>query len=90
MFRWFLIAVTLAAAIIGLVIGALNPDVVELELLVTSFRLPLGALVIAGLAAGALAGLLLSWLMFILPGRLGASSTKRNNKGKHLADQPDG
>lgn len=90
MFRWFLIAVTLAAAVVGLVIGSLNPDTVELELLVISLRLPLGALVVAGLAVGALTGLLLSWLLFILPGRLGAPSTKRNNKGKHLADQPDG
>lgn len=91
MFRWFLILVLLLAAVVGLLLGSLNVEPVELDLLLVNTTLPLGALVMAALVAGVLLGLLLSWLLFILPGQLGRKSDKRRRKkGSGLPDPLDG
>lgn len=91
MFRWLLILLVLLAAIIGLVIGALNADIVSLDLLAVELSLPLGALVLLALGVGLLAGLVLAWLLFFLPGRLQHSfRSRKRQEGTDLAGRPNG
>jgi len=91
MFRWLLILLVLIAAIAGLVIGVLNAEPASLDLLAIDLTLPLGALVLLALTTGLLLGLVLAWLLFLLPGRFQRSSRSRNrNKGTDLADRPNG
>ncbi|MFP4207757.1 MAG: hypothetical protein ACLFSC_03800 [Wenzhouxiangella sp.] len=70
MYRWLLLLAVLLAAAVGLAIGVLNPDPVELDLMLAAPMLPLGGLVLLVFAAGLLCGLLIFWLMFDLPARL--------------------
>lgn len=91
MFRWFLILLVLLAAVVGLVVGVLNAEPVRLDLMVAELTLPLGGLVLLALTAGLLGGLLLAWLLFLLPGRMQRSFRSRNrNEGTDLADRPNG
>ncbi len=70
MYRWLVLAFVLAAIVAGLVIGVLNAQVVSLDLVVFSPTLPLGALVLASLALGVLLGIVLTYVLFVLPGHL--------------------
>lgn len=91
MFRWLLILLVLLAAVAGLVVGVLNADPVSLDLIAIQVSLPLGALVLLALALGLVIGLVLAWLLFILPGRLRRSNRSRSNhKGTDLTDRPNG
>lgn len=86
MFRWTLIIFILLAAVAGLVLGVLNAEPVALDLVFGQFTLPLGGLVLMALAAGILLGLLLAWLLFIVPGRFRRGGNQRKDKGTDLAD----
>lgn len=91
MYRWLLILLVLLAAIAGLVVGVLNGAPATLDLLVTELTLPLGGLVLLALAVGVLCGLFLSWLLFLLPGRLKRSiGSRKKGKGAELADRQHG
>jgi uncharacterized integral membrane protein len=70
MFRWAILIFCLLAAGVGLSIGVLNPDPVEVILPGWSFELPLGSVLMATFAVGLLAGLLLYMIVFHLPNRL--------------------
>ncbi|QOC21650.1 DUF1049 domain-containing protein [Wenzhouxiangella sp. AB-CW3] len=70
MYRWVLLILVLAAIITGLVVGVLNADTVQLDLLAFTLSLPLGAMVLACLGLGVLFGLLMAAVMFVLPARL--------------------
>ncbi|HSH28092.1 MAG TPA: lipopolysaccharide assembly protein LapA domain-containing protein, partial [Wenzhouxiangella sp.] len=90
-YRWLLILLVLLAAIAGLVIGVLNGNPATLDLLVVEVTLPLGGLVLLALAGGVLGGLILAWLLFILPGRLKRRiRSSKNGKGAELADRQHG
>lgn len=91
MYRWFLIVLVLVAAVAGLVIGVLNAEPVSLDLLVADLAMPLGGLVLLAMGLGLLAGLLLAWLLFFLPGRLQRSiRSRKREKGTDLADRQHG
>jgi len=66
-FRFILALLAILAALAGLLIGTLNPEYVELDLLFLAPSLPLGLVLLAGFSAGILAGLLLAWLLFGIP-----------------------
>jgi len=88
MFRWLLIILVLVAAIAGLAIGALNADRVVLDLALTRFSLPLGALVLIALVIGLLLGLVLAWAAFIIPARFRRRSGSRpGDREQSLADR---
>lgn len=90
MYRWLLIVLVLLAAVAGLALGVLNARPVTFDLILTDVSLPLGALVLAALATGVLAGLVLAWLLFIVPSRLGRRArVHTSNKGNDLADSRD-
>jgi len=90
MFRWLLIFLVLVAAVAGLVVGVLNAAPASLDLMVAEVTMPLGGLVLLAFATGVLVGLVLAWLLFLLPARMQRSSTSRNrNKGTDLAGRPN-
>ena len=65
----FIIIVTLAVAL-GLLLGALNAEAVNLDLLWVQVTWPLGLLILSAMAAGLLLGLCLAWFFSILPLRV--------------------
>lgn len=65
----FIIVIVLAVAV-GILIGALNPERVAVDLLWARFDWPLGLLLLAAFATGLLTGLALAWLLAILPLRV--------------------
>lgn len=70
MFRWLVLVLVLAAVIAGLVVGVLNPDSVTVDLVIARLSFPLGALMLMAVGAGVLLGLVLAWVMFVIPGRI--------------------
>lgn len=86
MFRWTLIILVLLAATAGLALGVLNAEPVALNLVFGHFTLPLGGLVLMALATGILLGLLLAWLLFLVPQRFRRGRSQRKEKGTDLAD----
>lgn len=59
MFRWLLLVGVLVAILTGLVVGVLNPEHVELNLLFFSVSLPVGAVV----SASFFTGILVAWFV---------------------------
>jgi len=64
-----IIVVTLAVAL-GLLLGTLNSDPVNVDLLWVRFEWPLGLLILSATVAGLLLGLCLAWFFSILPLRV--------------------
>ena len=62
----FFVVVVLAVGL-GLVVGALNHTVVQLDLLWFQLQWPLGLALLAALAVGLLLGMLLVWLFSVFP-----------------------
>jgi len=89
MFRWILLLLVVVAVAAGLAVGALNPDSVTLDLAVARIALPLGALVLCALAVGTVCGLVLAWLLFVIPGKLKAPRRRRADKESALPADPN-
>lgn len=70
MYRIGFIIVIVFAVAVGILVGALNPELVAVDLLWAQFEWPLGLLVLAVFAAGLLTGLALAWLLAIIPLRV--------------------
>ncbi len=88
MFRWLLLAFFLLAFVAGLVIGVLNPQIVALDLIMFDLALPLGALVLAAMVSGLMLGLILTYVLFVLPGRLVRRKRAESSAaGQRLTDQ---
>lgn len=88
-FRWVLVLVLLLAALLaGLIVGAVNNGEVTIDLLVTSFSMKLGSVIVATLLVGVLMGALLALTGVALPlySRLRASN--RQLAGKASAPHP--
>ncbi|MFW5927234.1 MAG: lipopolysaccharide assembly protein LapA domain-containing protein [Wenzhouxiangella sp.] len=89
MYRWLLLILLLVAIGVGLVVGVLNPDAVALDLLFVQWSLPLGALVLGAMMAGVLIGLVLAFVMFVVPGRLTRRRGEGKQGGSELTGSPD-
>ncbi len=87
MFRWLLLFFFLAAVIVGLVVGVLNPQTVNLDLVAFNLSSPLGALVLAALVAGILLGLLLAAVLFALPSSLVRRGREKVSAESGMTDQ---
>jgi len=61
------ILVAIAAILIGLLVGTLNPDPVQLDLLWVQFELPLGLAILMGFSAGVILGLGAMYIGRVLP-----------------------
>ena len=60
----------LAAIVVGLLVGTLNPTPVHLDLLWVQFELPMGLAILLGFSFGLLTGLSMIYLARVLPLRL--------------------
>ncbi len=68
--RLVFIVLAIAALAVGLVVGALNADVVTLDLLWVQFGWPLGLIVLASFAAGLVVASTLVYVWAVLPLRM--------------------
>ena len=84
MFRLGSGLIIILAVAAGLLVGTLNADPVSLDLLWVQLEWPLGLLAMLFLATGVLLGLLLSWLMQVLPLKM-----RLRQAGKALAPAND-
>lgn len=74
----------------GILFGALNPELVEYDLLVVRPALPKGAVVLGAFIAGWLLGGLLVWLLGVQPARRRLRRTQRRpGLPATGADRPD-
>jgi len=64
------ILVAIAAIVVGLLVGTLNADPVQLDLLWVQIELPLGLAVLLGFSVGLVAGLSMIYFARVLPLRL--------------------
>lgn len=64
------ILVAIAAIVVGLLVGTLNADPVQLDLLWIQFELPLGLTILLGFSLGLVTGLSIVYFARVLPLRL--------------------
>lgn len=64
------ILMAIVAIVIGLLVGTLNADPIQLDLLWVQFELPLGLSILLGFSAGLVTGISALYLTRILPLRL--------------------
>ncbi len=81
----------IAAIVVGLLIGTLNANPVQLDLLWVQFELPLGLAILLGFSAGLVTGLSVIYLTRVLPLRLQvrkarAGLAKQDSTGSSLTD----
>lgn len=69
-YRLGFILLALGAIALGLVVGTLNADPVAVDLLWVQLEWPLGLVILVALITGFAIGLLLLWMMTVLPLRL--------------------
>ena len=74
--RFFFALVAVLAVIVGLLVGTLNSEKVQLDLLWFQLQWPLGLLLLISLAAGLLLGLFISYLSQVLPLRMKLRKSK--------------
>ena len=67
MTRIAIVILALRAVGLGGIVGALNADPVQIDLLWTQLNWPLGLVLMLALSVGLLLGLLLTWLAAVLP-----------------------
>ena len=67
MYRIFFIIVVILAVALGLLVGTLNSDLVNVDLLWVQLEWPLGLLILSASVFGLFLGLILAWLLSILP-----------------------
>lgn len=84
MYRWLWLILALAAAALGLVLGMLNPQAVQPDLLAFKPEIALGTALAGAFAAGVFAGLVLAVLLFVLPARW-----RRRGAGGRGLKRPD-
>lgn len=78
MLRWLLGLCVVAGVAVGILLGALNPEPVVLDLGFRSIRISLGATVAGAAVSGFLAGLLFALLLGIF--RPGRGSSQRDSR----------
>jgi len=61
------ILLAIAAVAVGLIVGTLNSATVELDLLWVQFEIPLGLAILLGFSLGLVSGLILIYLVRVLP-----------------------
>ena len=67
MYRVLFFVVVILAVALGLLVGTLNSETVNVDLLWVRLDWPLGLIILSAAAAGLFLGLLLAWFFSILP-----------------------
>jgi len=86
MFRWIVLLGCLFGVAMGLVVGVMNPQPVDVFLPGLEFTIGLGGLMILMFAIGVAIGLLLFLLLFHLPWRVRRRGKTVTAKRSELAD----
>jgi putative membrane protein len=88
MYRLIFIIIAVLAVFGGLVVGTLNADPVNLDLLWVQINWPLGLVLVAALVIGVLLGITLTWIFQVWPARL---ALKRARAAVQVREtEPDG
>jgi len=66
-YRIFFIIVMILAVALGLLVGTLNSDMVQVDLLWVQLEWPLGLLILSASSLGLFIGLILAWFFSVLP-----------------------
>jgi uncharacterized integral membrane protein len=88
MYKLFFILIALVAIFCGLLLGTLNAEPVQLDLLWVQLNWPLGLVTVMALALGIVLGSLASWVLQVWPLKL-ALRRERAGKGQAPAALPD-
>jgi uncharacterized membrane protein YciS (DUF1049 family) len=77
MLRWLLVIVLVVGVAAGIVVGALNPDLVDVDLAVVEWTASLGTVLVVAFSAGFLLGIAAFGFLSLLraPGRRKKAST---------------
>ncbi len=91
MYRIFFIIVVILAVALGLLVGTLNSDLVKVDLLWVQLEWPLGLLILSASVFGLFLGLLLAWLLSILPLRsqLRKARARESQSASGTLNRPD-
>lgn len=85
MYRVIFIIIAVLAVALGLLIGTLNSEPVNFDLLWLQLQWPLGLLVLCVFVCGLVSGLVIAWVFGIMPLRL-----RLRKSGTREAHRPDG
>jgi uncharacterized integral membrane protein len=85
----FIIVITLAVAM-GLLVGTLNSDMVNVDLLWVHLEWPLGLLILSALSMGLFLGLGLAWFFTILPLRIRLRKLRNLNQSSGMLNNING
>ena len=83
------ILIAVFAVVVGLLVGTLNSDPVQLDLLWIQFELPLGLALLLGFSSGVLAGIVLIYMLRIVPLRLQLRKARNQLSKKDKTLQQD-
>ena len=83
------ILVAIAAVVVGLLVGTLNADSVQVDLLWVQFELSLGLAILLGFSVGLVAGLSMIYFARVLPLRLQLRKARMALNRQMGSDQPD-
>lgn len=78
MYRIGFIILALAAIALGLVVGTLNSEAVNVDLLWIQIQWPLGLVMLLALVVGFAVGIAMTWLTTVLPARMKLKKLKGN------------
>ncbi len=83
------ILIAVFAVVVGLLVGTLNSDPVQLDLLWIQFELPLGLALLLGFSTGVLAGIVIIYMLRIVPLRLQLRKARNQLSKKDQTLQQD-
>lgn len=83
------ILIALFAVVVGLLVGTLNSDPVQLDLLWIQFELPLGLALLLGFSVGVLTGTTVLYMLRIVPLRMKLRKARGELSKKNPSSQQD-
>lgn len=83
------ILIALFAVVVGLLVGTLNSDPVQLDLLWIQFELPLGLALLLGFSVGVLTGTTVLYMLRIVPLRMKLRKARGELSKKKPSSQQD-
>lgn len=83
------ILIAVFAVVVGLLVGTLNSDPVQLDLLWIQFELPLGLALLLGFSIGVLTGVIILYLLRIVPLRMQLRKARSQLSEKDRISQQD-
>jgi uncharacterized integral membrane protein len=83
------ILMAIVAIVVGLLVGTLNANSVQLDLLWFQFELPLGLAILLGFSTGLVTGLVMIYFSTVLPLRYQLRKARAESLEQHIPDEQD-